>query len=340
MDMSFSKHMRIIAAAAAGVLIMTGCGAKEHDAAFFAMDTYMQVKTYGNEDVSADIEELVRALEDDLSVTDEQSDVYRLDHEGEFGVSDDAYELIGTSLDISRRTDGALDMTVYPVLRAWGFTSSTGYRVPAEDEISSLMEYVDYRRVDISERTVRLPEGFMIDLGATAMGYTGDRICALLAQKDITSAMIDLGGNITALGTKPDGRPWKVAVRCPYEEGYICTLDICNMSVITSGGYERYFEDEDGNEYCHIIDPASGHPVRNGILSVTVAGENGTLCDGLSTAYYVMGAEKAVQKWREYKDHEMIIITDDNYMLVTPGLEDIITVTDDRYTLKVIDDED
>ena len=209
-------------------------------------------------------------------------------------------------------------MTVYPVVRAWGFTTGD-YRVPEPAELAELLERVDYTRVSLSGSTLTLPEGMELDLGAVAKGYTGDVLMELLEEQGVASAIVELGGNVQALGTKPDGSPWRVAVQAP-EGGYAAALEIVDKAVVTSGGYQRYFE-RDGETYWHIIDPADGCPARSGLASVTVVAEEGTLCDALSTALFVMGADRAADFWRETGDFDFVLLDEEGGVTITEGLE-------------------
>ena len=171
-----------------------------------------------------------------------------------------------------------------------------------------------------------LPYGMQIDLGAAAKGYTGDVIAALLREGGISSAMLNLGGNVHTIGTKQDGSPWKIAIANPFTpQTNLLTLDITNEVVITSGNYERYFTDENGKRYCHIIDSKTGYPADHGIVSMTIVGDNGLTCDALSTALYVMGAEKAIEVWQETGGFEMIFVTEDKTIYLTEGLSDRYT---------------
>ncbi|MPM78812.1 FAD:protein FMN transferase [bioreactor metagenome] len=164
--------------------------------------------------------------------------------------------------------------------------------------------------------------GMAVDLGGIAKGFAGDRSLAVLADYGVTSALVSLGGNITALGQKPDGSPWRVAVKDPKDpESYLCVLSLRDRTVATSGAYERYFE-QDGVVYHHIIDPSTGYPARSGLLSVTVVSPSGAVADAMSTALFVLGEEKGLALWRASEDFEAVLVREDGTVLITQGLFD------------------
>lgn len=292
-----------------------------------AMDTLMKLTLYGeNAQAAAEpAKERIQELEGLLSTTDENSEIYAANHSGgaPVALSGDTAALLDRALQLCRRTDGALDVTIYPVVRAWGFTTG-GSRVPDRAELDGLLERVDYARVSLSGSTLTLPEGMELDLGAVAKGYTGDVLMDLLEEAGVTSAIVELGGNVQALGARPDGSPWRVAVQAP-EGGYAGALEIADKAVITSGGYQRYFE-QDGVTYCHIIDPATGRPARTGLASVTVVADRGVRGDGLSTALFVMGRERAEAYWREHPGFDFILLGEDGTAAITEGLEDCFSL--------------
>ncbi len=316
-------RQRVLAAAAACLLLLAACAQGETTAwegELLAMDTVMKLTLYGENapQAGAAAMDRIRELEGLLSVTGEGSDVYRVNHTGSAQLSPDAAALLDRALALCRETDGALDVTVYPVVRAWGFTTGE-YRVPDDGELETLLERVDYRQASLEGDRVTLPEGVELDLGGVAKGYTGDQLMALLEGEGVASAIVELGGNVQALGAKPDGSPWRVALQAP-EGGYAGVLEIVDRAVVTSGGYQRYFE-QDGQVYWHIMDPAQGRPARTGLQSVTIVAEEGTLCDGLSTALFVMGRERALDFWRTREDFECVLLGEDNTVTITEGLE-------------------
>lgn len=319
------------------LVLLAGCAPQGEplERTFFAMDTVMTLRLYQGGDGSLldRAEARVRELEGLWSVTDGASEISTLNHDGSAELSPETADLLRTALDMCRRTDGALDISTYPVLRAWGFTTGE-YSVPGGEAIAALLPLVDYGRVALEAGAAALPPGMEIDLGSVAKGYTGDALAALLKQGGAASALLDLGGNIQAVGSKPDGSPWRVAIRDPAGDGNIGVVEVADQVVVTSGGYERYFE-EDGVLYWHIIDPATGWPARSGLTSVTVVGESGLLCDGLSTALFVMGREGALEHWRQHRDFEAVLVSEDGSVTITAGLEGRFTPADPARPLTV-----
>ena len=284
----------------------------------------MTITAYGENAESAlnKAEERVSELENLWSATKENSEIYAINHSNgqSVAVSPETAELFDFSLEISEMTDGALDCSIYPILTEWGFTTSD-YTIPTEERISELLAYTDYRKINFNGEYVQIPENMQIDLGAVGKGYTGDLVVEILKENSIESALLDLGGNIQTIGTKPDGIDWKIGLRSPFDEGNFATLEVSDRAVITSGGYERYFVGDDGETYWHILDPKTGKPAHSGLISVTVIGDEGRLCDALSTSLFVMGLEKATELWRNRDDFEMILVTEDGKIYLTEALE-------------------
>ena len=168
--------------------------------------------------------------------------------------------------------------------------------------------------------------GMEVDLGAVAKGFAAREAEAAIRDAGGTSAMLDLGGNVTVIGAKEDGSPWRVAVKDPRDTGsYLCVLALTDVTLSTSGGYERYFE-EDGVRYHHIIDPETGYPADSGLLSVTVVSADHLLADALSTALFVMGLEEALDYWQTTGGFDLILVTEDRHIYVTAGLADTFTL--------------
>lgn len=323
---------------AALCLILCSCAQTpdEYSASFFAMDTIMSISAYGGnaeEGVKSAVQR-INELEKLLSVTDEKSDIYAVSHNGSTEVSKETAELIAFALDIAEKTDGALEPTIYPVLNAWGFTTNNK-RVPTTEELNELLKKTDHTRVSVNGNTVNLDKDMMLDLGAVAKGYAGDETERILRENGVTSALINLGGNIQLIGSKPDGSDWRLGLKDPAGAGNVGVLTVSDCAVVTSGNYERSFTADDGTVYGHIIDPESGYPVDNGLLSVTVVAKEGKLCDALSTALFVMGADRALEFRRSNGGFDVILITDDGEILITDGIADKFTLDAEHSHLSV-----
>ena len=330
-------HLRIrscILAAVSAILISAcGCGspassessAKTYSRDIFAMDTYMSIRCYGGGDKALDAaEKRIRELEVELSVTSPDSDVARINASAgsPVEVSADTAAIVKRAAEIGRLTGGALDVTAYPLVREWGFTTGE-YRIPDKERIDELLKNVDLSRISISGNYISVGAGQQLDLGALAKGYTGDEVIKLLRENGAEAGIISLGGNVQSFGKKPDGSAWKVAVRDPYSpETDMCTVETGEKAVITSGNYERCFTGDDGKNYWHIIDPADGCPADNGIVSATIIGDVGLDCDALSTAMFVKGLDGAVSLWRNDATFDMILVTDDGRIYCTEGIAD------------------
>ena len=234
-------------------------------------------------------------LEQLWSVTEPESEIYAVNHSNgqAVSVSSETGDLLSFALQMAEETKGALEPTIYPVLTAWGFTTEEN-RVPSDSEITEFLKNVGYKRVHMEDGSVWLENGIMLDLG----------------------------GNIQTIGTKPDGSFWKLGLQDPFSEGTLGILEISNKAVVTSGAYERYFIGEDGKRYGHIINPVTGYPAENGLASVTVIADEGCLCDALSTSLFVLGADRAIEYWRQHQNFDMILIIEDGEIYLTNGIAD------------------
>lgn len=290
---------------------------------FFAMDTYMEFIAYGK-NAEKGLEkaiERVEEIEKTFSVTNKNSEVYTVNHrtENTIQVSQRLMDMLEYAFRISKNTEGAFDISIYPVLRAWGFTTSD-YHMPSQQEITELLKKTGYDKIqmDINKNNVTLQDGMEIDFGGIAKGYSGDEAVQALKECGVDSAILSLGGNIQALGSKPDGSAWNIAIKNPdHTDSYMGILQVRDKAVVTSGGYERFFEGDDGEIYWHILNPATGYPAKQGLISVTIIGKSGRECDALSTALFVKGLDGAVEYWKQYGGFEAIFITEERELYIT-----------------------
>ncbi|MBR4869262.1 MAG: FAD:protein FMN transferase [Oscillospiraceae bacterium] len=304
-------------------LILCSCSS-EAQTQFFAMDTTMSMTVSAKDAknlLAASEDEIVR-LETLLSRTREDSAVSALNR-GESVENSELAALAADAIAYSDATGGAFDITVSPIVSAWGFTEDA-FRVPTEQELSALLSLVGSSGINLEGSTLSLAPDVSIDLGGIAKGYASDRIAALWEEGGAESGCAALGGNVYVRGYKSDGSLWRVAVRDPRNTaGAIGVLSLNDAFAVTSGGYERYFT-ENGTTYHHIIDPATGYPAQSGLLSVTVVShESGTLCDAYSTALFVLGEGKALELYRAANGaFELILVTEDGRVVITEGLAD------------------
>ena len=316
---------------------LSACGGKKPESSSFqAMDTLMTLTVYGDEEIGSAIKEDILSLDRALDATDENSEIHHLNTEKSAAVSEDTADLLNRSLQLCGDLDGFFDITVYPAVTAWGFTTGE-YRVPSDSELKMLADHIDYTAVKLSDNSVRIPDSVMLDLGAVAKGYAADRSIELLNNSKAQAAVLNLGGTIGLFGKKPDGSRFKVGIADPENPaGYFGYLSCDSGVVATSGGYERYFE-RDGKRYIHILDPATAKPVDNHIASVTIVTDNGAKADAMSTALFVMGLDKATEYYRTHDGFDCVILTDDGSLYITEGIYDDFTLdSGHRYTVNRI----
>ena len=253
----------------------------------------------------------------------------------------DTFIRVGTA---GRVCDRAFDPTLAPVLDAWGFTKDER-RVPSAEELKELLSHTGCGKVALEKTadgwTVTLLDGAQLDLGGIAKGYAADLLRAQLEKEGVTSATLDLGGDVFVMGRKTDGSDWRIAVKDPADtESYLGIVSAADKFIVTSGVYERYFE-ENGVRYHHILDPKTGCPAESGLVSVTVLCENGAWADALSTACFVLGPDGALALRDDLADQgtdfELILVTDDGRVLYTDGLADAFTPNDESgYTYEAL----
>ena len=291
-------------------------GAAGETRTVYAMDTVMNLTVYGEKAASAleNAEKELHTLDESaLSRTAEGSELSALNAaNGEsvsYAADDPLPKLIETALAISEATDGAFDPTLAPVLDAWGFTKDLR-RVPSADELAALLAHTGRDKVALEE---------------TADGYSVALLDgAQLEKEGVTSAALDLGGDVFVMGKKSDGSDWRIAVKDPGDtESYLGIVSASDAFIVTSGVYERYFE-ENGVRYHHILDPKTGCPAESGLVSVTVLCKNGAWADALSTACFVLGTDKALALRdglaAQGVAFELVFVTDDGRVLYTGGL--------------------
>lgn len=320
--------------------ILVGCGEQEEEiieasTEFFAMDTYMSLSATGVE-AQAAIEasvNYIQELESAISRTDESSEIYAINHsDGEIvTVSDLTYEIIKIAVECAENTDGKFDPTICAITDLWGIgTENQG--IPNEEDIATALETVSYENIILLEDNgVQLLNSAQIDLGAVGKGYAADAIRDIYEEYGIESGIIALGGNLYMIGEKSEGTSWNVGIVDPDQtDEYSIGVQVVDKSVVTTGAYERYFE-EDGKIYHHIFDTETGYPTEKDIKSVTIISTNSTLADIYATALFAMGYDEAVGVVESETEIDAIIIREDDQVYVSSGLEDSVTL-EEKYT--------
>ncbi len=298
----------------------------------FAMDTYMTVTAYGEkctEAVQAAVDEINR-LDDLWSVGNSESEISILNENGSVILSDETYTVVKEALELYDSTGGLFDITVYPLMVEWGFTTED-YKVPTDEKIKELLKLTGIDKISLDDEThqITLETGTQIDLGGIAKGYTSAKIMDIFSEYGIVSGLVSLGGNVQLYGTKVDGSDWRVGVENPDNtikalstSDYIGVVQISDKALITSGGYQRYFIDENGEKHHHIIDPRTGSPSNSGLISVTIVSDDGLLADGLSTSLFIMGKDDAISYWHEHSDQfDFILVDSEGKIYVSKGIE-------------------
>ena len=267
----------------------------------FFFNTYITITFYSETDAAyfPQCEAMCRKYESLLSRTVEGSDIYKINHaNGESViVSDETAALINDALSFSELTDGAVDITVAPLMDLWDFTSDKTDKIPPSDsEITEALKHVDYKNLSVNGNEITLSDpNASIDLGFIAKGYIADRIKEYLESRGVKHAILSFGGNIVAIGKKPDGSDWKVGIQDidkPTGEHMLVSRN-SGGSTVTSGIYERGF-DLNGVRYHHLLSSETGWPVQNELASVTIFSQSSMEGDALSTTAFVLGTEEGL----------------------------------------------
>lgn len=317
------------------------------------LNTVVQITIYDSQDKALlnDCLALCDKYELIFSRTNEKSELYKLNHrkdvsDGDFGtdgpttpypvsgtantwhISEDLAALLSEGLDITRESDGAFDIAIAPLTSLWDFTAEDP-EVPDDAAIQKALPLCSSDGVTIDgEDITLLSDDIQFDVGAIAKGYIADRLKDFLMKKGVKSAIINLGGNVLCIGSKPDGTPFKIGIQKPFADRNEteAVMDITGKSVVSSGIYERCFK-QDGKLYHHILNPQTGYPYDNGLISVTIISDQSVDGDALSTTCFALGLEDGL-KFAEKKGVQAVFITEDYELHYTDGFRDEIRVTD------------
>lgn len=325
------------------LLPLAGCNrkSKEYSKDTFMMGTIISLKYYGKDGEKA-IEESIKKIDEiekSMSLNIEDSEISKINKEAGIKpttVSSSILEVIERGLYYGQFSKGCFDISIRPVDALWAI-GTENERVPEKSEIDEALKEVNYKNIEINKEksSVYLKEkGMAIDLGGIAKGYAADELVNILKKYKIDSAMINLGGNLYVYGSKDGKEALNIGIQDPKKDQgeFFGVVKVKDKSVVTSGNYERYFE-KDGKRYHHIMDPSTGYPSENGIISSTIISDKSIDGDALSTATYVMGVDKAMKLIESIDGVDAIIVTDDNKIYTSSGIsESNFNITNKEYS--------
>jgi thiamine biosynthesis lipoprotein len=320
--------LAVVAAVAAAAIFFASSNEVKRE--FFAMDTFVsaKVKGFAAKDAAGGISTLVRELDSkQLSRYTSGSEISRINSEAETVLSDEMRDYITELLEVGKMSGGKFDIALGAVSDLWSFNDSP--RVPSTDELTEALSRSGSDKLSLSGNTLTRADGCIVDLGSAGKGIALDKVKSYLSDKKISSAVVSVGGSVLLYGKGS----FNVGVRDPWGEAgrSVMTVKLGAGCVSTSGSYERCFE-QGGKRYHHILDPDTGLPVENGLVSVTVISDSGLLSDALSTACFVLGAEGGAKLAAKY-GCEAIFITEDKKVICTDGIKPNVTVLADGYTV-------
>ena len=293
----------------------------------FVFSTVVTVTLYGtdSDELALGCFDILREIEKEISRTDPDSVLYHINKNGGGDMPEHMKAILADSLQYCDITRGCLDISIGDLTELWDFTSDE-HTIPSSDEISLALEKSGLENITISGDKITIQNGCKMDLGAVAKGYAADRLREYLLENGVKNALIDLGGNILCVGEKPDVGNFKVGIKYPFKDGTIANLSLSDKSVVTSGVYERYFY-EDNKLYHHILDPKTGYPCENGLLSVTIISDSSFVGDCLSTGCFVLGLDDGLELINSLPDVYGIFITDSYEVIMSDGLKDNIDIS-------------
>jgi len=308
----------------------------------FLLDTLIQITAYGeNADKAIDSAfDRISEIHNKMNVNDENSEVSKINKMAGRGyqrVSEDTLYVIKKGLFYSALSKGRFDITVGPLVKLWGIGTDKA-RVPDKKEIENALSLINYKDVIINEdknEVMLKKENMSIDLGAIAKGYAADEVMRILKENGIKSAVADLGGNIYVLGSKPNGKPWRIGIQDPFKSrgSTFAVIEVKDKTLVTSGTYERFFI-KGGKRYHHILDVKTGYPVENGLVSVTIIGDSSIDCDALSTTAFVLGLQEGMKLIESLKGYDAIFVTQDKKVYVTSGIKNYnFNITNEEFKM-------
>ncbi|WP_455543170.1 FAD:protein FMN transferase [Intestinibacter sp.] len=316
----------------------------DYSQTYYDLNTVSQITLYNvkksdSEKILKECGNILLNIDNTMSKTREYSEVSQINQKaGEeyIKVSDETFKVIKTAIHFSDISNGVFDISIGPIVDLWGIGTDNA-KVPNKEEIQEKLALVNYKNISLNEenKSVKLnKKGMEIDLGGIAKGYTADKLAQYLREQNVDSAIINLGGNVFTLGEKAKDTPFKVGIQDPTSEDgtSIGNISVSDKSVVTSGIYERYLE-QDGVIYHHMIDPSTGYPFENNLSSVTIISSSSLVGDGLSTTTFGLGLEKGMKLIESLDNTDAIFITKDKKVYTTSNLKGKLNLKNKNFKL-------
>ena len=326
-------------------LAISGCSSEEKNEQLSRTEIFMgtpiKLTLYNesDEDILDKAFEKVSEIENTLSINKPGTELDELNEksgESPVKLSEMSYDVIKKAIEYSKLSDGGYDVTIGPLIKLWSIGLPEA-KVPTQEEINEVIKLIDYSNIEVndSNREVFLnKKGMIVDLGSIAKGYAADELVKLLKDEGVEKAIIDLGGNIYALGSKEENKNWRIGIQNPFDNrgNVVGTIDVSNKSVVTTGIYERFIE-KDGKKYHHILNPKTGYPYETNIAGVSIITDYSIDADALSTLVFTKGLEEGLKFVNELENIEAIFITNEKEIYTTEGIKNNFNIINEEFKL-------
>lgn len=342
-DIITNKKLFIIAIVIFLISFSTGCNKKIEPVSKteYMLGTICTIKVYDdnkNEAITKAFNR-VKDIENKMSVNKEGTELDSVDDaagKNSIKVSDDTFYVLQKGKYYSEQAGGAFDITVGPLVKLWGIGTDKA-KLPSKEEIDTKKSLINYKDLilDEKEKTVFLKRtGMALDLGGIAKGYAADEAARILKENGVKHGIVNLGGNVLVINDNPDGQPWKIGVQNPFDPrgNSIGVVEVNNKTVVTSGIYERYFE-QNGKKYHHILNPFTGYPMDNSLASVTIITDTSVDADAMTKNIFYKGIEKGPEYVKSLKGVDAIFITKDKEVYITDGLKEKFKVVNNQFKI-------
>lgn len=352
--MILNMRLRLLALTLLTVLLLSGCykNSANEEAPIaemnpisktnFLLGTVVQISIYNRQDktIIDKAFDRISQIESKMTINNaETSEIIALNNaseKNEVKLSSDTFYVVEKGKQYSEMSDGKFDITIGPIVKLWNI--GTPYAaVPEKNRLEETVGLVDYKKLNLNKesQSAKLEKaGMKVDLGAIAKGYAADEAARILRENGVENAIINLGGNIITVGGNPSGAPWRIGIQDPFNPrgDFLGVVSIKDQTVVTSGTYERYFE-ENGKKYHHILDPFTGYPIENNLQSVSIITDKSIDGDGLSTSSLLLGLEEGMKLIESLENAEGIFITGDKKVYVSSGLKYNFKVTKSEFEI-------